>query len=123
MPHRFVAFALLICGALSSQAQQALTDRLRPSSEKPASKSAGESAWLDLRQNSPTHSKAQSAPNWIEAVSMVPGQEADGTAKTLFRIRIARPSNDYSVLFFRLFFDDKPDAQPELVAWDESGSQ
>ena len=32
------------------------------------------------------------------------------------------PSPDYKILFFRLFFDDKPNQQPELVAWDETGS-
>ena len=32
------------------------------------------------------------------------------------------PSPDYKILFFRLYFDDKPNQQPELVAWDETGS-
>src|SRR5207249_12150226 len=44
-------------------------------------------------------------------------------AKTVFRIRVAQPPGDYQVLFFRLFFDDKPDARPQLVAWDELGTQ
>jgi hypothetical protein len=44
-------------------------------------------------------------------------------SKTVFRIQLAHPTGDYRVLFFRLFFDDKTDARPELVAWDESGSQ
>ena len=39
------------------------------------------------------------------------------------RLRLARPSSEYSVLFFRLFFTDKADARPQLVAWDESGTQ
>jgi hypothetical protein len=34
----------------------------------------------------------------------------------------ASPSPDYQVLFFRLFFDDKADQQPEVIAWDESGT-
>ena len=42
--------------------------------------------------------------------------------KSVFRIRVRQPSPDYQVLFFRLFFDDKPDQQPELIAWDESGT-
>lgn len=54
---------------------------------------------------------------------MVPGgSTAEGAVKSVFRIRLARPLGDYSVLFFRLFFDDKSDAHPELVAWDESGT-
>jgi hypothetical protein len=43
-------------------------------------------------------------------------------SKSVFRIRVRQPSPDYQVLFFRLFFDDKPDQQPELIAWDESGT-
>ncbi len=131
---RFVALALLIMAASPLRAQQALTDRLSasgetsliqtaPSASSTFQKSTVASAWLDLRQNAATHSKAQTAPGWVEAISMVPAQETDGTAKTVFRIRLAKPSGDYSVLFFRLFFDDKADARPELVAWDELGAQ
>lgn len=54
---------------------------------------------------------------------MAPEKVVDGVAKSIFRIRVAKPAGDYSVLFFRLFFDDKADARPELVAWDESGTQ
>jgi len=54
---------------------------------------------------------------------MTPAATTDGTAKTVFRIRISHPAGDYQNLFFRLFFDDKSDARPELVAWDESGTQ
>ena len=45
------------------------------------------------------------------------------TPKTVFRIRLIQPKAEYQILLFRLFFDDKADAQPELVAWDESGTQ
>ena len=44
------------------------------------------------------------------------------SSKSVFRIRVTQPSPDYQVLFFRLFFDDKPGQQPELIAWDESGA-
>ena len=55
---------------------------------------------------------------------MGPTVEINGaSAKTIFRIRIAHPPGDYQVLYFRLFFDDNSNARPELVAWDESGSQ
>jgi hypothetical protein len=120
---RFVAFALLVIATSSLSAQQALSDGLSPLGEQASQNAAAESAWLDLRQNQAANSKVQNAPGWVEAVSMIPGQAADGTAKTLFRIRVAKPLGDYSVLFFRLFFDDKADARPELVAWDESGTQ
>jgi hypothetical protein len=79
---------------------------------------------LDLRQNAPTHSTTQSAPNWVESVAMVPvPATAERATKSIFRVRVSRPPGDYSVLFFRLFFDDKADARPELVVWDESGTQ
>jgi len=55
---------------------------------------------------------------------MGPTVEINGaSAKTIFRIRIAHPPGDYQVLYFRLFFDDNSNARPELVAWDELGTQ
>ena len=60
---------------------------------------------------------------WVEAVTLLPAQSTgDMTSKSVFRIRVAQPSTNYQVLFFRLFFDDKPGQQPELIAWDESGT-
>jgi len=134
MVSRLVALAVLVIAASSLRAQQALTDKLSSSGEtsliqcapgasRTFQKSAVASAWLDLRQNAPANSKMQSAPSWVESVAMVPSQQTDGTAKAVFRIRVAKPMGDYSVLFFRLFFDDKADARPELVAWDELGAQ
>src|SRR5438105_4279802 len=83
-----------------------------------------QSAWLDLRQNAAASSSRQTAPEWVAGVTMTPASEGNDVAsKTVFRIQVTRPLGDYEVLFFRLFFDDKPDARPELVAWDESGSQ
>ena len=83
-----------------------------------------ESAWLDLRQTSTANSKPQSAPDWVESVGLVPGEATeDSQPKTIFRIRLKRPRTDFQVLFFRLFFNDNPDQKPQLVAWDESGSQ
>jgi hypothetical protein len=121
---RIVAFALIFGATSLAHAQEAFTGALTKS-DSPASKSPG-SAWLDLRQNAPTHSTAQSAPSWVESVAMVPvpvPAMGESPSKSIFRIRVSRPPGDYSVLFFRLFFDDKADARPELVAWDESGTQ
>src|SRR5256885_15006300 len=47
----------------------------------------------------------------------------DGRPRSVFRIRVSRPASDYQIMFFRLFFDDNANARPELVAWDESGTQ
>src|SRR3989454_9182422 len=123
MPHRLVAFALLIVATLSVRAQQALTDELSPSQDAILGQATPESGWLDLRQNAPATSRTQSAPSWVEAVSMISAQASTGAAKTVFRIRVAKPPGGYSILFFRLFFDDKAEAQPELTAWDESGTK
>jgi len=57
-------------------------------------------------------------------VTLAPGKDTtDGPAKSVFRIRLSRPNEDCQILLFRLYFDDKPDQQPELIAWDESGTQ
>jgi hypothetical protein len=120
---RTVAFGLILGAPLSLHGQEALNNGLSESQPQTATagKTTLESAWIDLRQNA--HPGTQSAPSWVEAVSMSPSVTADGMPQTVFRIRVAHPPGDYQVLFFRLFFDDKPDARPELVAWDESGTE
>lgn len=120
---RLVAFAVLALALSPLHAQQALDDGLPAPGETATKPVTAESAWVDLRQNKPAHAKPQAAPRWVEAVSLVPGQMADGSPKAIFRIRVAHPIGDYRILFFRLFFDDTPEARPELVCWDESGSQ
>jgi hypothetical protein len=82
------------------------------------------SAWLDLRQTTSRNSKTQEAPPWVEALTLLPAELTEGgpASKSVFRIRVTQPGADYKILFFRLFFDDKPNQQPELVAWDESGT-
>lgn len=118
-------FAILFAAICRLSAQVALTDAL-PAQTKANGplQPVPESAWLDLRQTAAQNSKAQNAPSWVEALTLLPAETTEGTAisKSVFRIRVTQPSPDYQVLFFRLFFDDKPDQQPELIAWDESGS-
>ncbi|MEO7168345.1 MAG: hypothetical protein ABI016_15095 [Chthoniobacterales bacterium] len=125
MVFRFFALALFLMALDCAYAQQALppagAQLLRPSQSAEA---APESAWLDLRQNNPAHSKAQAAPPWVESVSFAPGKVvAEVPAKSVFRVRLTRPNDDCQLLLFRLYFDDLPASQPELIAWDESGSQ
>ena len=80
-------------------------------------------AWIDLRQ-SVKPGAVQSVPNWVEAVTFTPADtQTDPAALSVFRIRLARPSDHSAILFFRLFFNDQTAARPEIVAWDESGSQ
>src|ERR1700676_1285316 len=123
MLSRLVAFAFFLGAASLTQAQEAFTNALPQDGNTALKANIPESAWLDLRQNASTHSTTQTAPNWVESVAMVAQATGDGPTKSVFRIRLAHPFGDYTVLFFRLFFDDKANARPELVAWDESGTQ
>lgn len=125
MLFRVVALALLAGIAPPARSQEALPspgdNSLKPISSALA---APDSAWLDLRQIEAVHSTPQAAPPWVESVSFVATSgNPEAPAHSTFRIRIARPNDDCQILLFRLFFDDDPKAQPELVAWDESGSQ
>jgi hypothetical protein len=121
---RNVTFIILSV-ALPVSAQEAFNHRLprTQGSVAPSNKPVQASAWIDLRQSAAARFNTQSAPGWVEAVTMAPTAAMDGNANTVFRIRVSQPPGDYRVLFFRLFFDDKPDARPELLAWDESGTQ
>src|SRR5207245_7035399 len=104
-------------------AQEALTDAL-PAPPAMLSHPLPSRECLDQRQTMSLNSKTQEAPAWVEALTLLPGELTEGgiASKSVFRIRVTQPSPDYQILFFRLFFDDKPNQQPELVAWDESGT-
>jgi hypothetical protein len=121
---RVAALAVFVATVCAARAQQAMPHGeqwLKPSQSAEA---APDSAWLDLRQVETAHSTLQAAPAWVESVSLAPGKgEPSGPAKSVFRIRLTRPNDDCQILLFRLFFDDNPQQQPELVAWDESGTQ
>lgn len=109
--------ALFLIGATSSAlAQEAISDGLPQNGD---AEPASESAWIDLRQQPAGSSHPQSAPDWVEAVNMT----ANGVGKTIFRMRVSAPSPETQVMFLRLFFDDNDKARPEVVAWDELGTQ
>src|SRR5215510_15310157 len=119
--HASVAiFFAVACGA---SAQEALTDAL-PAPAGAIAQAVPSSAWLDLRQTMSRNSKTQEAPAWVEGLTLLTGELTEGgtASKSVFRIRVTPPGPDYKILFFRLFFDDKPNQQPELVAWDETGT-
>lgn len=119
---RVAALFLFLLGASFVFAQDVFSPSLSPSTAKMPARSI-ESAWLDLRQIPSASSKPQSSPDWVEAVSIVPGEKNPGLPqKTVFRIRVTRPSSDSQMLFVRLFFDDNAEQKPQLIAWDESGS-
>jgi hypothetical protein len=120
---RIILLALLFGAVSRMYAQEALSDALHAPIEITPDQAPAEGAWLDLRQNAPRNSRPQEAPPWVEAVTLSATQQAgDASSKSVFRIRVTRPGPDYQVLFCRLFFDDKPGQQPELIAWDESGT-
>ena len=125
MLQRLVALAVCLVFLRVAGAQQALPPTgaqvLKPSQSAEA---APDGAWLDLRQNSASNSKVQAAPSWVESISFsAPNANTEGPKKSVFRIRLTRPNDDCQLLLFRLYFDDLADAQPELIAWDESGTQ
>ena len=121
MLSRVAALFLLVFAVGSTRAQEVFNDSLA----KPAPNKAAriESTWLDLRQLPAANSKPQITPEWVEAVSIVPGTKTPGVPeKTVFRVRLTRPNAESQVLFFRLFFDDNAEQKPQLTAWDESGT-
>ncbi|PYJ07601.1 MAG: hypothetical protein DMF06_15230 [Verrucomicrobia bacterium] len=122
MLSRAIASVFLLLAVSLAHGQDAVVrDSFRTSTAKPTNV---ESAWLDLRQTSAANSKPQAAPDWVEALNTIAVEaKGDIPAKTVFRIRLTRPRAEFQVLFFRLFFDDRADREPQLVAWDESGTQ
>jgi hypothetical protein len=120
---RVAVLGLLFSATSRVSAQEAFSDALPTASDAKPGQPTPESAWLDLRQSTPRNSRTQNAPVWVEGVTLSPAQSTgDMSSKSVFRIRVAQPSANYQVLFFRLFFDDKPGQLPELIAWDESGT-
>src|SRR2546421_291522 len=122
MLSRVAALFLLVFAVSSTRGQEVFNDALSAPAPKTAARKI-DSAWLDLRQIPAANSKPQASPDWVEALSIVPGQKTPGVAeKTVFRIRLNRPNPEAQVLFFRLFLDDNAEQKPQLIAWDESGT-
>jgi hypothetical protein len=119
---RVAALFLLVFAVSSTRGQEVFNDALTASPSKSTARKI-DSAWIDLRQIPAANSKPQTSPEWVEAISIVPGEKTAGIPqKTIFRIRLARPNTEAQVLFFRLFFDDNAEQKPQLIAWDESGT-
>ncbi len=115
---------IIPAGAASSNDPTSAVEEKKSATSTAQPEAAPASAWLDLRQTATTSSAAQSAPEWIKGITTVPLNGDNGAApKTLFHIELGHPPGDYSNLLFRLLFDDKPDARPELIARDDSGAE
>lgn len=123
-------FAPLCILALSSSvnAQEVIVGGSKPlraagKSRKAVKTQDASSAWLDLRRSSMANKKSQTTPAWVRSVQMLPTQAKEGSvAKTTFRIQLAPPPDDFRVLSFRLFFDDKAEQRPRVSASDDSGA-
>ncbi|MGZ5004442.1 MAG: hypothetical protein ACXWG7_02725 [Chthoniobacterales bacterium] len=118
---RVAAFCAVGLMGSSAWAQEAFNSAFSPARNPVTERRSAESAWLDLRQASNT--TPQSAPHWIESIALVPvAAHDDSPAHTVFRIRVQRPRADLQLMLVRVFFDDKPQQRPMVVAWDESGT-
>ena len=120
---RLVAPIWFVCATSSVLAQEAFSNGLPQKDDGASTQPITENAWIDLRQHPRAASRPQSAPGWVEAVGMTSSTGIDGAPRSVFRIRISKPSPDYQVMFMRVFFDDNTKTRPEIVAWDELGSQ
>jgi hypothetical protein len=120
---RILALVCLVSAGSNALAQEALNNDLARKGPIVELRPPLPNAWIDLRRHPTESSNPQTAPDWVDAVNMSSGTGNDGGAKTTFRLRVSHPSSDFQVMFLRLFFDDKENARPEIVAWDESGTQ
>ena len=120
--------ALFLFAALGVHGQEVIVGRPKPALRAAKSRQAAKppdtsGAWLDLRQTGVTKKTSQTAPAWVRAVQMEPTKGKEGLPiKTTFRIELAPPPGDFEVLSFRLFFDDKADQRPRVIAADKSGA-
>src|SRR5947207_9828416 len=105
MVPRAAAFLLLLFAVASTHGQEGFSSTLSQSQPKRTARGANvtENAWLDLRQIPAANAKPQASPEWVEAITIVPGRKTPGLPETtIFRIRLTHPSADAQVLFFRL---------------------
>src|SRR4029450_8625138 len=89
------AFAIFLATVCCVSAQEACTDALPvPPAMLAEPQPPPSSAWLDLRQTTSRNSKAQEAPEWVEALTLLPGELTEGgtALKSVFRIRVTPPS-------------------------------
>jgi len=121
---RALALATLFFCVASARSQEAFDNGLARTLDEKGDRQPAQSAWLDLRQTAAANSTTQNAPRWVESITLVPIPAREGVpARTIFRIRVSHPRANLQLLLFRLFFDDKPEQRPTIIAWDESGSQ
>lgn len=117
MPIRFstLPYSLILCGliALDSLCGQELREQPTPFS-----------TILDFQSFGPGKAPRQALPIWLESVQKAtePVNSAE-PQRTTFRIRLRRLGQLNDQLQLRLFFDDLPDAAPNVTGWSETGAQ
>ncbi len=126
MSLRIYASALCLLPVLCVHGQEVVVGGRKPSrapgKTETAKRQDTSSAWLDLRQTNVTNKKSQTAPAWVRGVEMLPrATKKTSATKTIFRVHLEAPPGEFQVLSFRLFFDDKSERRPRVLAADETG--
>ena len=125
MLFRALASALILVAVSRARGQDVVVNGLRIPQRTGTSGNNIESAWLDLRQIDNGKFEAANCSR-LGGSHYAHSGRSEGRRPAQDRLSDpAAPSEgaDFQVLFFRLFFDDQPDQKPQLVAWDESGTQ
>ena len=77
MAYRAIASLLVLLAVSSASGQDAfIKDSPRIAARGPAGNI--ESAWLDLRQTTTVNSTPQTAPDWVESVTIIPAEATGG---------------------------------------------
>lgn len=124
MSARAFAFVLLLLAtAPAARSQEVTIGRTGEKRSRLPANTVAPGAWLDLRQDTAGKPGPQTAPAWVKSVTMLPRESKDAAKpKTVFRIELAQPAGDFPLLMFRLFFEDRAEQRPRLLATDHSGS-
>jgi hypothetical protein len=82
------------------------------------------STWLDFQTIGSAHAPRQALPIWLESVQKITEPvNSPSPQKTTVRIRLRRFGQLNNQLQVRLFFTDKPDANPVVTGWSETGTE
>src|SRR3954464_15951242 len=108
MLSRFAALFLVLVAASSALAQEFFSDTLSVRAKKSTPRKV-DSAWLDLRQTPAAAANRQVTPDWVEAISIVPGEKKAGEReKTVFRVRVSQPAPEAQGVSVRLLVAGYP---------------
>ena len=125
MLFRALAFVLvLLAVSLVPRAgcvRQGLAPDFRPAKPPRTSRAPGS---ICVRRRRPIRNR-RAAPDWVEAVTIIPSEAKEGVA-TQDRVSdssVAAAERIFRSCSFACFLTTSRSKQPQLVAWDESGTQ